>query len=276
MNKKQDSKEVTRKCEKCNQPSLLLTQEIKGKTSINVVIKIDEGVVAERWSCQKCDHFFQISLESPNPFTVWFVMGLIPAIIGLIAIIISIVQMCGILPKPDNFTFTLIFGITLVIIGTLVSIFALYKRNILKRNPIVDGIIPPPMIERTENLPYDRKPRLCSCGLKMHCIGDTKRSFNMIPMGTDYTFRCESNQTNTTTTCNKEIKIESIWRSIILSFIGFILALILNYFYSENMIESIVGWVFFCIGTIIVLYIVIYRTWRIYSRIKYPRVKVIY
>lgn len=273
---KQDSKDVTRTCEKCHKTSLLLTQEIRGKTSINVIIKLDEGVVAERWSCQNCDYFFQISTESPNPFTVWFVMGLLPAIIGLIGIVISLVQAFGGLPKPDNFTFTLVYGSTLLIIGTLVSMYAIYRRNILKRNPIAHGVIPPPMMERTENLPSDRKPRLCSCGLKMNCVGDTKRTSNMIPMGTDYTFRCESSNAAIKTNCNKEIQIESTWRSIILSLLAFILFLFLKYMYFNNKIQSIGGWVCFSIGILIVVYVIIYRAWRISARLKFKKIQKVY
>ncbi len=276
MSNKLNSKEITRRCEKCNQSSLLLTQEIKGKTSINVVIKFDEGVVAERWSCQNCDSFFQLSLESPNPLSVWFVLTLIPLIVGLMGIVVSILQMIAILPKPSNFLFTLIYCTILFVVGLLGSKYAYFKKNILKRNPIVEGLIPIPMIERKENLPYDRRPRLCTCGLKMNCVSDITHSFNMIPMGVNYVFKCESASSELIKTCNKEIQIESFWRSIILSFIVFILILILKFSYDEKMIESIGGWICFGLGILIVLYLIIYRTLKIYNYLKHPKVQIIY
>ena len=60
---KLDSKNLVRICEKCNLPSLLLSQEVMGKASFNIILKSDLGVVAERWSCQHCDHYFEVTIE---------------------------------------------------------------------------------------------------------------------------------------------------------------------------------------------------------------------
>jgi hypothetical protein len=271
---KPNSKEVVRTCEKCNQHTLLLTQEVTGKTSVNIVIKYDEGVVAERWSCQNCDNFFQLSLDSPNPLKMWFVMALIPLIIGLMGVVISILQMVNILPKPSNFLFTFIYCVILFAVGCVGSKYAYYRKNILKRNPVIDGVIPVPMNERKENLPYDRRPRLCSCGLKMNCVSDVTRSFNMLPTGVEYGFKCESNNLNSNlvlNACNKEIKIESTWRSILFAGVSVILFLILNFIYNEG-ITGTLSWIFFTIGIIVAIYLLVIRSYKIYYQFKYKRI----
>lgn len=213
------SVDVVRCCEKCKSDSLLLTGEVKGNYSYNFIIRVDSGVIAERWSCQNCDYYFQNSLEKPNSGTVGIVIGIIVAGIGFLGVVISAIQYFTNTTKND-FYFTLIYCSILIPIGMIVIKYGLRVKNILKRNPIVDGLIPIPFENRNINLPKDRKPRTCKCGGAMNCIADTKKSFNMIPTGSIYKFKCSS--------CDKTVTIESIWRTTLFCFIA-IIGILMSY-----------------------------------------------
>lgn len=277
MNKQDtSSRDVTRVCEKCNQPSLLLTQEVQGKFSFNIVFNIKMGVVAERWSCQNCDHQFQISTESPNPATMWLAFGWMFGLLGAMGFIFGVLHYMGIGENPDNPTtlFDLIMGFLMLFSGMIAGRYGMRKRNILKRNPIAIGITPKPFNVREKNLTLDLQPKLCTCGNSMSCIAENNKSFNLIPLGTVYTFSCDlsgSDQNSSSSSCEREITIESLWRSVVFLLIASMLLLFASIAFEMGL-ESIVIWIFFLLTLIISLSIIALRTVRIITRFKHPRI----
>jgi hypothetical protein len=267
-----DSKTVVRNCEKCKNASLLLTHEVKGTTSINVVVKLDAGVVAERWSCQNCDHYFEATMEKPKPSSVWLFFGLFMSIVGLIATSISSFQfLTDNIIEATNFTF--ITGSSSLIIGILLTYIGYRKATLFNRNFIVAEKTPPPMHERKENLPLERRPRKCTCEATLINEGDVKHSFNMLPTGVIYNFKCKLDvepNSSLDISCNKTVVLESNWRTILFLITAFLLLLIAKLAY-ENGIKTLLGWAFFVILLLIALAIFAKRSLRIYLKLKHPR-----
>jgi hypothetical protein len=270
---KMDSKNVVRTCEKCKQASLLLSQEVMGSTTVNVIIKANMGVVAERWSCQNCDYYFEVTIEKPRPSVVWLAAGILVGILGLTATAIVCAQLMTNTRRTDT-TFTFIFGLAMLIGGIIATYIGYRMFTLFKRNFIVDGLVPPPMNERTQNLPLARRNRKCTCQGTLINVGDVTRSFNMIPTGVIYTFKCNAvlePNASLDPTCNKTIILESTWRTIIFLITALVLLFVASLTY-ENGIETKLGWTFFIGVLLTIFFIIVMRCWRIYLKLTHPRI----